>query len=200
MAGFFRLESFDAPPEPGEALSLDPGEYEEAKLASFEKGYSAGWDDAIAAQNAETTRLHSDLGRNLQELSFTYDEARASVLGALRPLLIGMTAKILPAVSRETLTGLITDEIYALADEVTTVPITVVTNPATLEQVRVILSKKSPLPLDFRAEPTLSEGQVFLRFDQSERQIDIDGLIERIGTAVRSYFNVSEEEPEDDNH
>lgn len=198
MAGYLRLKSFDTPAEPGKSLALDPGEFEEAKLASFEKGYSAGWDDAIAAQNAETTRLHGDLGRNLQELSFTYDAARASVLGALRPLLIGMTAKILPALSRETLTGLITDEIHALADEVSTVPVTVVTNPATLEQVRTILNEKSPLPLDFCAEPTLSEGQVFLRFDQSERQIDLDGLIERISLAVRSYFTTSHEEAEND--
>ena len=194
MARPLQLESFDDPAPQSDLVSLDSATFEEARLAAFEKGYSAGWEDAVAAQNTEMKRLNGELGRALQELSFTYHEARAAMLGALRPLLLDMTAKVLPAVSRDTLGGLITDEIVALADEVSALPVTVVTNPDTLAQLRDILTEKSPLPLAFRAEPSLTEGQVFLRFDESERQIDIDGLITRIGTAVRTYFNITEEE------
>ncbi|PCD75924.1 flagellar biosynthesis protein [Pseudothioclava arenosa] len=194
MARPLQLESFDDPAPQSDLVSLDSAAFEEARLASFEKGFSAGWEDAVAAQNTEMKRLNGELGRSLQELSFTYHEARAAMLGALRPLLLDMTSKVLPAVSRDTLGGLITDEIVALADEVCALPVTVVTHPDTLAQLRDILTEKSTLPLAFRAEPSLTEGQVFLRFDDSERQIDIDGLIARIGTAVRTYFNITEED------
>jgi hypothetical protein len=50
---------------------------EEAKVASFEQGYKAGWDDAVAAQSEDQTRIRADLARNLQSLSFTYQEARS---------------------------------------------------------------------------------------------------------------------------
>jgi hypothetical protein len=35
---------------------------------SFEQGYSAGWDDAVAAQQDDQGRIRTDLARNLQSL------------------------------------------------------------------------------------------------------------------------------------
>ena len=66
-----RLEVFDtvtagdgAPRPLVEASALD-----EAKVASFEQGYSAGWEDAAAAQEGDQTRIRADLARNRSELA-----------------------------------------------------------------------------------------------------------------------------------
>jgi flagellar biosynthesis/type III secretory pathway protein FliH len=76
---------------------------EEAKVASFEQGYSAGWDDAVAAQQGDQTRIRADLARNLQSLSFTFQDARSHVLQAIRPLILQMVNRLLPEVAREAL-------------------------------------------------------------------------------------------------
>ena len=77
MALPFRLETFEA--AEAHSASRDrcrSADLEEAKLAAFEKGYTAGWEDAVAAQDDEVAELRADLGRNLQALSFSYHEAQ----------------------------------------------------------------------------------------------------------------------------
>ena len=38
---------------------------DEARLASYNQGYSAGWDDAVAAQTADQFWIRADLARHL---------------------------------------------------------------------------------------------------------------------------------------
>ncbi len=104
-----KLEVFDATP----AAKPDPGlvttqvsAIEESKLASYEQGYKAGWDDAAAALAEDQTRIRADLARNLQQLSFTYQEARSHILKAVEPLLEEMVGRLLPDMARETLAPL----------------------------------------------------------------------------------------------
>ena len=62
------LEDFGVktPVEP--EISISEGD-EEAKLASFENGYSAGWDDAVDAKDKETTRISTMLAGSLEDLT-----------------------------------------------------------------------------------------------------------------------------------
>jgi len=189
-----KLESFEGPERAESAIEIDPAAFEEARLVAFEKGYTAGWDDAIAAQDAETTRLRSDLGQNLQSLAFTYHEARQNVLEALRPLLIEMTAKVLPAMARDTLGQVVAEQLIPIADQVTVRPVTVVANPVSLPQIRDLLASERSLPLVFKAEPSLGECQVYLRFTETETRIDLDRVIAAIHEAVTTYFSAEKEE------
>jgi len=198
MAQRLKLESFEPRQADDAAIEIEPVAFEEAKLAAFEKGYQAGWDDAVAAQNSETTRLHGDLGRNLQALSFTFHEARRHMLDALRPLLIDMTAKVLPEVARLSLPALVADQLMPLAEDLASAPVTVIANPAALPQIEEILTRDDTLPLAFASENSLSEGQVYLRFSETETRIDLDAVIATISQAVATYFNSSAEEPSDD--
>ena len=89
---FDTVTAGDGTPQPlVEASALD-----EAKVASFEQGYSAGWEDAAAAQEGDQTRIRADLARNLQSLAFTFQDARTHVLQAIRPLILEMTTRLLP--------------------------------------------------------------------------------------------------------
>lgn len=189
MTSRLRLESFE-PRAPEDAeLALDPAEFEEAKLAAFEKGYQAGWDDAVAAQNSETARLHADLGQNLQALGFTYHEARQHMLDALRPLLIDICAKVLPELARDSLAPVVAEQLLPVADNLISAPIAVVCNPVALPQIEEILATRSDLPLIFEPEPTLGEGQAYLRFSETETRIDLDAVVGAISQAVTTYFN-----------
>ena len=189
-----KLQSFEIAEVPSPQISLDPAEFEEARLAAFEKGYTAGWDDAIAAQDSEAARLRADLGQNLRDLSFTYHDVRQHVLSALKPLLEDMAAKVLPVVARETLAPIIAEQLAPLTESLASTPITVVSNPLAMPQIREILSAETELPLVFQAEPTLGESQVYLRFTETETCIDLDGVIALIQEAIATYFNTQSKE------
>lgn len=193
MKGRLRLETFELSDAEPDQVALDRGEFEDAKLTSFEQGYAAGWDDAITAQDSETARLRADLGRNLLDLSFTYHEARSHVLHALEPLLRDMVGKVLPVIARQSLGQIVADHIAPLAEAMGSAPITVVAHPDSLAQIRQLLSQDG-LPLDFRQEPSLGEGQVYLRLGDTETRIDLDSVIAAIGAAVAAFFHIATEE------
>lgn len=184
-----RLESFDVNPGRVERQLMTAGEREDLRLAAFEKGYSAGWDDAVAAQIGEAGRLRTDLARNLQDLSFTYHEARNHVLRAMEPLLRDMVAKVLPAVARSSIAPLALEALKPLAEEMAGAPITVLASPAMRDLVEGFLSGNQALPLRVVAEPTLGEGQVYLRMGQAETRVDLDGVIAAIASAIAAYFD-----------
>jgi flagellar M-ring protein FliF len=79
MAGGPVLEDFatlagpaaQAPSDPAPALA------DAERLAAYEQGYRAGWDDAVRAEAADQARIGAELARNLQEMSFSFHEARS---------------------------------------------------------------------------------------------------------------------------
>lgn len=164
---------------------------EEAKVASFEQGYSAGWDDAVAAQQGDTTRIRADLARNLQSLSFTFQDARGHVLQAIRPLILEMVNRLLPEVTRETLAPTVLDAVMPLANTLADAPLTLVLNPAVRGQVEDLLAQATGLPMVIDEEPTMPEGQVYIRFGSTETKVDLAQVTTDIAIAVRAFFNLN---------
>jgi flagellar biosynthesis/type III secretory pathway protein FliH len=188
-----RLEVFDtvtagdrAPQPLIEASVLD-----EAKVASFEQGYSAGWEDAAAAQADDQNRIRADLARNLQSLAFTFQDARSHVLQAIRPLILEMTTRLLPAVAREALGPAVVDAVMPLAEEMADAPLVLVLNPAVREPVETLVAQATGLPLTIEEEPSLGEGQVYIRLGPAEAKVDLTQVADDIAAAVRGFFNRS---------
>lgn len=190
-----RLEVFEATSAPSsDTVITDLSALEEARLESYEKGYSAGWEDAAAAQKDETTQLAAELSRNLQALAFTYHEARVHVLRALEPLLMGMVDQILPETARGTLGPTVLKALAPLAEEMAEAPIKVLFNPMARPALEAMLvGLKSP-PLELVEEPTLGEAQVYLRLGDSEVRVDLDGAIAEIKTALTDFLTLSTKE------
>lgn len=188
-----RLEIFDTAPAPdGSPLPLvEATAVEEAKVAAFEQGYSAGWDDAAAAQQGDQGRIRADLARNLQSLSFTFQDARSHVLQAIRPLILEVTSRVLPEVAREALAPTVLDALMPLADELSEAPLTLVLNPAVRPQVEELVTQATGLPMVIEEEPSLSEGQVYIRFGPAETKVDLTQVTEDITSAVRTFFTLN---------
>jgi flagellar biosynthesis/type III secretory pathway protein FliH len=188
-----RLEVFDsvaagdgAPQPLVEASALD-----EAKVASFEQGYSAGWEDAAAAQSDDQTRIRADLARNLQSLAFTFQDARTHVLQAIRPLILEMTTRLLPEVAREALAPAVLEAVMPLAHDLADAPLTLVLNPAVRDRVETLLAQATGLPMQIEDEPSLGEGQVYIRLGPAETKVDLTRATDDISAAVRGFFNLS---------
>lgn len=191
-----RLEIFesDAPDGPAETVVLDISALEEARLASYDSGYAAGWEDATAAQSGDQSRIRAELARNLQALSFTYQEARSHVLRAIEPLLTETVGKLLPEIARASLGGIVLDALMPMAETLADAPVVMVLNPASRPAVETLISEATGLPIVIEDEATLGEGQVYLRLGGSETCVDLDRATVEIMTALRGFFDLSNKE------
>ena len=196
MAMRLRLEAFDGSDTRADAEQqlITATTLEEVRLAGYETGYSAGWEDAVSAQGTDQGRIQAEVARNLQTLSFTYHEARSHVLRTLEPLLRDMVGKVLPIMARDTLAPVVLDYLRPLAARLANAPVTITLHPASRAIVEQFLASEMNLPHQFIEEPTLSEGQVYLRFDDAEQHIDLDGVIASIAEAVESFFQIAQKE------
>ncbi|MBC7142573.1 MAG: flagellar biosynthesis protein [Rhodobacteraceae bacterium] len=194
MAKRVQFEVFELTDMTDDRVELGQAELEECRLAAYEQGYTAGWDDAVAAQDGEIARLRADLGRNLEDLSFTYHEAHSHVLRTLEPLLHDMVTKVLPAIARESLGQMVLDHLRPMAKDLADQPVTLVANPANRELLENLVVAEAAFPLTFREEPSLGDGQVYLRLGEAESRIDLDGVISAISAAVSAFFRIEKQE------
>ena len=188
-----RLEVFDMAPASDGSLQplVEATVVEEAKVASFEQGYSAGWEDAVAAQQGDQSRIRADLARNLQSLAFTFQDARSHVLQSIRPLLLEMVDRLLPAVAREALGPTVVEALTPMAEELADAPLTLVLNPAVRAEIEDLVAKATGLPMVIEEEPSLPEGQVYIRFGPTETKVDLSQVTADIAAAVRAFFNLN---------
>lgn len=192
MARLLQLETFDMP-----ATAAGPAETEEQRLAAYEQGYRAGWDDAVAAQGDEIGRLRGDLGRNLADMALSYRDARRHVLATIEPLLEEMVARVLPAAARHSLGAIILDELRPAAGQLAAEPVAVRTAPANRDLVERLLAETMPgtadLPLTVIADDTLDEGQALIKTGTRETSIDLGRTVAAIDAAVRAFFHSQQE-------
>lgn len=188
-----RLEVFETEPREtgGGSVVIDQVALEDVKLASYDTGYSAGWEDAVAAQSSEQGRMREDLARHLQALNFTYQEARMHVLKAVEPLLVEIVGRLLPDLARDTLAPVVLETLMPMAEAMADTPVTLVMNPAARPAIELLLERATGMPLILQEEETLGEGQVYLRLGTSETRVDLDRAIADISAAVRGFFDLS---------
>lgn len=185
-----RLEVFET--GEGAAVAAGPAaENDERRIEAYEQGYRAGWDDAAAAQAEDQRRIRMDLARNLQAMAFTFQEARSHVLMALGPLMQEIVGQLLPETAREALAPTILETLMPLAEELADAPVSIMLNPADRGAVELLLEQATGLPITIAEEPTLAEGQAFLRMSGAEVQVDLHRATAEIAAAVRGFFGLS---------
>ena len=181
------LEDFGAYAS-GKPLSMTDVSLEEYRLEAFEKGYQAGWDDSAKAQSDTVSHVSADLAQNLQELSFTYQEAYSAVLAALRPLLEQTVQQVLPKLAHQSLGAQVVEQLNDLACGHGRLPVEIVAAPTNLAVLETLSEKELPMPVSVIAEPTLADGQVYLRFADKEREVDLGAVLSAIGSAIDGFF------------
>ncbi|MFV2034622.1 MAG: flagellar biosynthesis protein [Halocynthiibacter sp.] len=193
MGNALKLEEFDLQAaKPLRFSGNSPVVTEEQKLESFEKGYKAGWDDAAKAQRDDKSRISADFERNLQGLSFTFHEARAQMLKDLRPLLSDMVSKVLPGLVERNLPEIVVGNILEIARTNLDTQIELVVAPNNRQAIETLLGQQDQLPLQITSEPSLGDGQVYLRFADSEIQFDLHAVTDQIGHAIDDFYTLHE--------
>ncbi|MDQ2093973.1 hypothetical protein [Rhodalgimonas zhirmunskyi] len=170
-------------------FSFSEVKLEEVKLEAFERGYKAGWDDANRASADAQGKVSTDLAGNLQELSFTYHEAHAQMLRSLEPFLGQIVASLLPEIAQKALVPKIVEELKALGSDLGAIEAEIVVAPRNSRIVREMLGEAVTFPVRVVEEPSLAEGQAFLRFGESEREINQDNVLAKVVRAVDAFFH-----------
>ena len=188
-----RLETFCAPPQSpaaadADTVVMDGDAFEEARLASYEEGYKAGWDDAAAAGEADGEGLRREAARNLQALAFTYHEARGHLMEGLGPLFDAICDRLLPDMAQAALGGMVRETLIPLAGAALDRPVTLVLNPAGRAAVEAALADSPAPPVDLVEDPTLGEAEVHLRGATEERRIDLDAAAAEIRAAITAFL------------
>lgn len=178
----------------GAPVTLTDVSLEEQRLAAFESGYQAGWDDSLKAQSENALRVSSDLAQNLHELSFTYQEAYASILKSLEPLLRGMVDAVLPRAAQATLGSRISDMLYELAKVHGQEPVQIVAAPANSAAIEELITADLPLPVTVKSEPSLGDGQVLIRIGGTEREVDLSEVLAEIDRSVTGFFEENQKD------
>ena len=156
---------------------------EEERLAAYENGYSAGWEDASKAHAEEQGHISTELARNLQDLSFTFHEAQAALVQDAEAILSGIVDRVLPLALRPAIAELV----VARALEVARVPgqvVEIVVAPENVARVEALCHGRPTPPLRVAPEPSLGAGQAFIRFAASEEKIDLDAILDEMSSAM----------------
>ena len=159
---------------------------------AYERGYRAGWDDCETEGRDTRQAVGAELARNLQELGFTFHEARAHVLSGIEPLLSAIVGKVLPRLVSATVGASIVEELSGLVASAADPPVTILVSPASHDLVAGFLSDATALPHKLVAEETLSEWQVFFRLGDHEHQLDLGDVIDRIVARLEAFSDQNE--------
>jgi len=173
---------------------VDISAIEDDKLAAFETGFQAGWDDAIKAQSDSNTRISAELAKNLQDTSFSYHEARAALIKSLRPLFSDITDTLLPAVARQSMGAHIVEQLADMSRDVLDQVIEVTIAPQNVDPIEQLLNHALPEPFVLIGDKTLGDGQVFLRIGADEREIDLAQVVSSIAVAMETFFQHAKED------
>lgn len=82
-----------------------------------------------------------------------------------------------------------------MAEDLADHPVTLVLNPAVRGPVEGLVAQATGLPLTLEEEPSLPEGQVYLRMGTAEAKVDLTRVTQEVSAAVRDFFSLAQEGP-----
>lgn len=194
MAIPIRLEVFQIIEEPEVPGYVTTEEVEEIRLAAYENGFNAGWEDSTQqAERAEAER-RAVIERQMEALNFTYHEVRGHVLRAIEPLLEAMLQSVIPAAARASVVPEMIEQLLPLANAASETPITLRVAPGTRADFETAFRGLPMPPVSIAEDPALAEGQAEFLFDPQQTRVDLSQVAEDLRAAVGRFYQIQFEE------
>jgi len=190
------LEDLTAPSPDATLNGLAASDAETLRLEAYEAGYKSGWDDANSETAASDRRIAADLERNLSDLTFTYEEARAEVLQGISGLISSILTGFLPRLAAEAVLPRVADELDALIASVGSGTCRLLAAPGTCKQLDWLAEKYLEMELEIVPEPAYPDGRVTLHFAGETREIDLTDLLQTMSAAIRDFTGSTPSENE----
>lgn len=177
-----------AAPEPEPEPVPEPALAEEERLASFEKGYGEGYDDATRAADEERRRVGAALAGRLEDLAFTYHEARAAVLREVRALIEAVGSGLMPEIAGRAFGAVLVDALREELEGRSACTVTLRVAPDAVDLLAPIVPEIPGFPVRLEADEDLGEGQAVIGFPDGESEVDMTRLTERVGAAIDEWL------------
>jgi hypothetical protein len=194
MAQPLRLEVFETQETPDTPVFLLPEQVEEIRLNAYERGYVAGWDDGEKQVAGDDTAQRAAVARQVEQLSFSYHEARAHVLRALEPLFAAMFETVLPVAARASIVPVTIEQLLPMAQAAAEVPITLRVATGSRSAYEAAFEGLVLPPLDLIETDDLAEGQAEFSFAETESKIDLTHAADTIRRAMDRFYQIQFEE------
>jgi len=181
------LEDFTAQADGANLRLLDEAALEEERLAAFERGYGAGWEDALQAQAHGSAALTEDMRAAFSDMSFTYQEALTRMTLSLEPMFRALVQTVLPHALDRGLAARVIEQLSEMAKARVAQPILLLVPPGVEGDVEALLPADiTPLP-KVVADPGLLPGQARLQVGTARSEVDCAALLEAIAAAFDAY-------------
>ncbi len=181
------LEDFSVHTGAGVVHCLDDAALEEQRLAAFEQGYGAGWEDAISAQEQSQGQVSAELAGSFADMSFTYHEALTRMSLSLEPMFESLVQTVLPDLMDRGFAARLTEQLRDMALEQMGQPMILSVAQGLSEQVKSVIPTDLSPPPQIVEDPDLSQGQAVLQVGVSRREMDCDALLQSIAEAFDAY-------------
>ncbi|WP_170447457.1 ABC transporter ATP-binding protein [Ruegeria arenilitoris] len=181
------LEDFAAQADSANLRLLDEEALEEERLAAFERGYGAGWEDALQAQAQGRAALTEDMRAAFSDMSFTYQEALTRMTLSLEPMFSALVQTVLPQALDRGLATRVTEQLSEMAKAQVAQPILLLVPPGVEGDIEAMLPADiTPLP-KVVADPELLPGQARLQVGTARSEVDCAALLDAIAAAFDAY-------------
>lgn len=188
-----KLEDFGVQPHLFVPELIDGSQLEEERLAAFDRGYAAGWDDSCKAAESRAADSQDALRARLQDLGFTFHEARAHVMQAMQPMLEAIMRHAVPKVLAATLGRRLVAEFEEMMRGTSDADIALLVAPGETPMVDEALADITALPIIIEEDPAIEPGQFHLRLGAKEREIDLNELGTRLEDALSALAAINKD-------
>lgn len=189
MKLLLKLEEFaDPAAAPIEDAEAEGDAAQQGRLAAYEQGYAAGWEDAARTLGDEQTTIRADLARNLAAIALTLESARAQVLAGLGPAVQGLCQLLLPRLARASLGAVLAEELAVLTDGMGNSRIILRISPQDQPAVASLIEDRSEA-ITLELEPSFAPGQVLIRLEDQELEIDMPRAVEALLSTLETCLN-----------
>lgn len=183
-------------PQQDERRLVTESELEDLRLAAFEKGYGAGWDDALKTQNTKQMQLADGLEQALGDASFSFHEARAQLEKDLRPVFQCLLDRVLPDAIRITLAPRIADQITELSIGDTAANVVIFVAPENADGLGQVIENKLNMNVSIASDSSLGPAEAVLKLGPREVQLDPAEMLSDIKNGVDAFFHGLQENSE----
>lgn len=182
------LEDFTIQADGGTLHLLNEDALEDQRLAAFDQGYGAGWDDAIQAQEQSRDHISAELSKALEDMSFTYHEALTRMAMSLEPMFESLVQLVLPHSIDRSFAIRLTEQLRDMAREQIDQPMQILVPEGRGAEVEGVLLSDMPQPPRVIEDPSLEPGQARLQVGISRRDVDCADLLASVEQAFDSYI------------
>lgn len=137
----------------------------------YDEGYQAGWDDAQRVAEERIAKMRDEVAQTIADLSFTYAEAEAQVLGKVQPLFVGIAQKLIPMTGDTQFWIAVSDYLASVAAHDLRKGLSLALHPDMIETARSTLGAQVQ-DFEIHADPTLPRHAAWIAHDNQLTSLD----------------------------